>query len=164
MRAPSTESAPSEPATLLLRTLGAAGLYADAGAELILGPGKPLALFAYLALTPGRRISREFLMELLWADVEPDRVRNALRQALFHLRRLLGESAVPGTEELTLACAVEADRDLFLDCVERGDLDAAVDRYSGPFLPDFAAPGGAAFEHWCDLERNRLQTAFLSSA
>ena len=164
MRSPSVDSAPAEPAPLLLRTLGTAGLYADAGAEQLLGPGKPLALFAYLALTPGRRISREFLMELLWADVEPDRARNALRQALFHLRRLLGESAVPGTEELTLACTVDTDRDLFLDSVERGDLDGAVERYTGSFLPDFAAPGGAAFEQWCDLERTRLQTAFLSSA
>lgn len=164
MRRPSVDSAPSEPAPLLLRTLGGAGLYADAGAEFLLGPGKPLALLVYLALTPGRRVSREFLMELLWADAEPERARNALRQALFHLRKIVGESAIPGSEELTLACAIDTDRDEFLGAIAGGDLDGAIDRYAGAFLPSFAAPGGAAFEHWADLERDRLQSALLSSA
>ena len=113
------EIRPAPTASLLLRTLGAVGLYDADQSALILGPGKPLAVLTYLALTPGRRISREFLTELLWADVEPDRARNALRQALFHLRRLLGESAIPGSEELVLARPLETDRDRFLAALHR---------------------------------------------
>jgi DNA-binding SARP family transcriptional activator len=131
---------------------------------LLLGPGKPLALLVYLALTPGRRTSRESLMDLLWADLEPERARSALRQALFHLRRLLGEDALPGTEELTLARPVNADRDRFLGAIERGNLEGALESYAGEFLPAFGVPGGAAFEQWADLERNRLRAAFLRSA
>lgn len=149
---------------LVLRTLGGAGLYAHDGGEPILGPGKPLALLIYLALTPGRRISREFLIDLLWADLEPERARNALRQAIYQLRRLIGEQALSGSEELTLARRIDTDRDLFLGAVERGDLEPAVEAYRGDFLPDFGTPGGAAFERWADLERDRLRTAFFRAA
>ena len=151
-------------APLTLRTLGEAGLYAAAGGEPLLGPGKPLALLVHLALTPGRRISREFLLDLLWADVDPDRARNALRQALFQLRRLLGPDALPGTEELALARPIETDRDRFLAAIERGELESAVQAYGGAFLPAFGVPGGVRFEQWADLERDRLRAAFVRSA
>ncbi len=150
-----------EPAPLTLRTLGGTGLYSAGGSELLLGPGKPLALLVYLALTPGRRTSRAFLTELLWADLDPDRARPALRQALFQLRRVLGEDVLAGSEELSLARPVAADRDRFLDAVERGEPEAALEIYGGAFLPAFGVPGGAAFEHWADLERDRLRAVFL---
>lgn len=148
---------------LRLRTFGGAGLYAANASEPLLGPGKPLALVVYLALTPGRRTSREFLLDLLWADLEPERARNALRQVLFHLRRLLGDDALPGSEELTLARPIDSDRDAFLRLIERGELDAALEQYGGEFLPAFGVPGGARFEQWADLERDRLRSAFLRS-
>lgn len=148
----------------MLRTLGAAGLYAPGEATPLLGPGKPLALLAYLAITPGRRASRDFLVDFLWADLEPERARSALRQVLFHLRRLLGDAALPGTEELTLTIPIEIDRDQFLLAIEAGELDTAVVRYTGSFLPSFGVPGGAAFEQWADLERDRLRAAFLRCA
>lgn len=154
-------SPPPQTASLTLRTLGAAFLCSDETGETLLGAGKPLALLTYLALTPGHRTSREFLIDLLWADLDPNRARSALRQALFHLRRLLGDEALPGTEELTLARHLDSDRDRFLAAVEGGDLERAVETYGGEFLPSFGVPGGAAFEHWADLERDRLRTAFL---
>lgn len=149
------------PANHRLLTLGGTGLYDTTTGTQILGPGKPLALLTYLALAPGRRASREFLIDLLWADRDPDRGRAALRQILFHLRRLLGEDALPGTEELTLRHGLVTDRDEFLEALERGNEEEAVQRYGGAFLPDFGVPGGVAFEHWADLERARLQAAYL---
>ncbi len=152
------------PLALTLRTLGDSGLYAAGSLQAVLGPGKPFALLVYLALTPGRRASREFLLDLLWADLDPERARRALRQMLFYLRRLLGEEVLVGTEELTLSHAIDVDRNRFLAKLEGGETDAAVELYVGHFLPQFGVPGGAAFEHWADLERERLQTAFLRSA
>lgn len=149
------------PANHRLLTLGSTGLYETTTGTQLLGAGKPLALLTYLALAPGRRASREFLIDLLWADLDPDRGRAALRQILFHLRRLLGEDALPGTEELTLRHGLVTDRDEFLGALERGDVEEAVQRYGGAFLPDFGVPGGVAFEHWADLERARLQAAYL---
>ncbi len=150
--------------TLSLRTLGEAGLYAVGAAEPVLGPGKPYALLVYLALTPGRRTSRDFLLDLLWADLDPDRARNALRQTLFHLRRLIGDDALTGTEELTLTGAIGTDRDQFVALLEQGDPEGAIGIYRGAFLPAFGVPGGAAFEQWADLERHRLEIALLRSA
>lgn len=158
-----TVSTSADSTALTLRTLGATGLYAAGATEPLLGPGKPLALLIHLALTPGRRTSREFLLDLLWADLEPERARNALRQVLFHLRRLLGDAALPGSEELTLARPIDSDRDAFLRSIERGELEAAMEQYGGEFLPAFGVPGGARFEHWADVERDRLRAAFLRS-
>lgn len=127
----------------------------------MLGPGKPYALLTYLALAPGRRASRDTLIDLLWADLDPDRARRALRQALFHLRRLIGEDTLTGTEELTLGAGVTTDRDSFLAALERDDLEEAIVSYRGEFLPSFGVPGGAAFEQWADLERVRLRASVV---
>ncbi len=156
--------APSTPASFRLQTLGSAGLHVEGTDAPVLGPGKPLAVLIYLALAPGRRASRESLLDLCWADLDPARGRPALRQALFHLRRLLGEGAITGSEELVLALPIPVDRDHFLDAVHRDALEEAVARYTGPFLVDFGIPGGAAFEHWADLERDRLESLFRRSA
>jgi DNA-binding SARP family transcriptional activator len=147
-----------------LQTLGGAGLRVSGADELSLGPGKPLAVVTYLALTPGRRATRETLLDLCWADVDPERGRAALRQVLFHLRRILGEAAIVGAEELILQASVTTDRDRFLEAIGRDALDEAVATYGGHFLPDFGVPGGVAFEHWADLERDRLQSLFGRSA
>jgi DNA-binding SARP family transcriptional activator len=149
---------------LCLRTLGQIGLYDGTTNTLLLGAGKPLALLVYLCLAPGRRISRDFLLNLLWDDLDAERARRALRQALFHLRRLLGEDALPGIEELAFTADVRVDRDDFLEAIEGGDLEVALNLYSGQFLPAFGVPGGADFEHWADLERDRLRNAFLRSS
>lgn len=137
------------------------GLFDATSPEPVLGPGKPLALLVYLALTPGRRASRESLIELLWADLEPERARGALRQAVFHLRRLLGDGHLSGSEELSLSASIETDRDHFVAALENDALGDAIDLYVGAFLPSFGVPGGAGFEHWADLERGRLQASFV---
>jgi DNA-binding SARP family transcriptional activator len=152
------------PPALHLRVLGTAGLWAEGegGEHPILGPGKPLALVAYLALAPQRSETREHLVDLLWADAEPEAARRNLRQSLYQVRRLLGDECISGDHDrLALACPVRVDRDEFLAAIDAGDLRRAVDLYAGPFFPAFAAPGGAGFEHWADLERQHLHAAFL---
>ena len=152
--------------SFFLRTLGAAYLGAedsDRPAPL-LGPGKPLALITYLALSPRRSATREHIVDLLWADAEPEGARRNLRQALYQMRRLLGEDFLVGDHDgLQLTAAIRVDRDEFLAAVDRGDLPQAIDLYTGPFFPAFAAPGGAEFEHWADLERQRLHDTYVRS-
>lgn len=149
---------------MVLCTLGASALTIGADGEPILHAGKGLGLLVLLALTPGRRLSRDVLIEMLWSDAEPDRARNALRQALWSLRRSLGEEAITGAAELVLARPLVSDRDTFLTHVEAGRLQEAITAYTGPFLPAFGMPGGAAFEQWADLERRRLETTFVRTA
>lgn len=156
-----TRSVDTTTLSLRLRTLGTAALVSDHNREPILGPGKPLALLIFIALSPGRRASRESLIDLLWTDVGLDRARNSLRQSLFQLRRVTGEDAIVGTEELMLARAIAVDRDEFLSALDGGDIQGAIDVYAGTFLPTFGVPGGAGFEQWADLERDRLQAGFV---
>lgn len=157
---PAAQSPSDAPLTLL--TLGGASL--RRAGEPVLGPGKPLALLIYLTLAPGRTATREFLLDLIWADLEHERARHALRQTTWHLRRLLGEDCLVGRDEISLGIPIDADRDRFLRAVEANDPESAIGLYRDPFLPDFALPGTTSFEHWADAERHRLRGVFLRSA
>jgi DNA-binding SARP family transcriptional activator len=127
----------------------------------LLTAGKPLGLLIYLALSPGCTATREHMIDLLWADSEPDGARHALRQAIWFLhQRIGGQAIVASNINLTLAHPIDSDRDAFVAAIERRDFENAVELYHGDFLPGFAAPGGADFEHWADLERDRLGLMF----
>lgn len=160
-----TPSPPPSDARLTLTTLGGWSLaYAPPGQPPApaLGPGKPLALIVYLALAPGRAARREHLLDLLWADVDPDAAAHAMRQTIWLIRRRLGrETLRVAGDSVQLAGAVETDRDAFLAALQAQDFAAAVAMYHGEFLPSFAAPGGAEFEKWADLERGRLRAQFV---
>lgn len=155
----------STPATpLLLHTLGGVSLR-TAGGEEVLGPGKPLALLVYLACDARGMASRTHLLDLFWSDTEPERARHALRQVIWYLRQVLGAEVLrTSNADLVLDAPVMVDRDRLLEAVGRGDCDEAVRLYTGDFLGEFAVPGGAGFEHWADVERQRLRAAFQRSA
>src|SRR5437868_3635540 len=110
-------------ARLTLVTLGRAELrLAREGDEpgAVLDAGKPLALVAFLAASPNRSATREHLLDLLWADLEPDGARHTLRQTLWYLRRTLGDTWLTAAgDRITLGAMVECDRDAFLAAVER---------------------------------------------
>lgn len=160
-------ASPHDSTPLSLTTLGAVALSdARASGRVLLSPGKPLALITYLALAPRRLAPREHLVDLLWADLPPDKARHALRQTVWYLRQLLGAECLTTNKagEITLALALTSDRDQFLAALEEGELERAVGIYQGEFLAGFAAPGGVEFEHWADVERQRLRSAFLRAA
>jgi len=153
---------PDVPLTLV--TLGGWELLAshDGSVTPLFGPSKPLALLVYLALSPGRAVQREHLLDLLWADLEPSAANHAYRQTIWYIRQRLGEGCLKtGGNQLTLASRLEADRDQFLAAVQSQHWERAVGLYTGDFLPGFAAPGGAEFERWADLERWRLRSLFV---
>lgn len=144
-----------------LRTLGAFELLDGPGedANRALTGGKTLALVACLALAPGRRASRDVLLDLLWGDVEAERGRRTLRQTIWSIRQRFGESSLRSEDDdLVLDLPIETDAAEFARDAEAGRLESAWARYRGHFIPVFATPGGAHFEHWADLERNRLRT------
>lgn len=160
------DSVPS--AVLSLTTLGITQLsraLPGGDSTVLLGPGKPLAMLIYLHLAPGRASSREHLIDILWADLNMDAARHALRQAVWYLRQRLGDDALlTRNGELVLQLSLEVDRDAFLAALDRADLEQAVRLYAGDFLADFATPGGVEFEHWADVERYRLHLLFASAA
>jgi len=153
--------------THTLETLGAAALMSatPAGRRVVVfGPSKPLALIVYLASVAGGSATRDFLIDLLWADLEPEAARHAFRQTLWYVKQKTGRALIKAAgDTVTLADPIPSDRSDFLRAVERHEFDVAVSLYHGDFLPDFAAPGGLQFEHWADLERQRLRDTFTRS-
>ncbi|MEA3246976.1 MAG: AAA family ATPase [Gemmatimonadota bacterium] len=146
-----------------IRTLDGLALLARAGAdaEELLGSGKPAALIAYLEASPHREATREHLVDLLWADMDPTAGRHALRQTIWYVKRKAGDAVLDTRDDvLALARGVSSDRHAFVEAVEHGRYARAVDLYRGEFIPHFGAPGAAAFEHWADRERDHLRMMF----
>src|SRR5512141_2692609 len=132
---------------LTIQTLGGWALsYASPAQALtpVFGPSKPLAMLVYMALSPNRPAAREHLIDMLWADVDPDSAGHALRQTVWYIRQRAGADILKATGGmLTLTAPVDVDRDAFLAAIEAHQLERALELYRGDFLPGFAAPGGA---------------------
>ncbi len=112
-------------------------------------------LLAYLALTLGTHHPRERLAGLLWPDSSESNARRNLRQALWRLRKAIGESYLLVD---TMSIALSAAADVWLDVSaleDAADLDTktAVSVYEGELLPGF-------YEDWVLLERDRLGAVF----
>lgn len=133
-----------------------------AGVTVELSARPAQSLLAYLLLNPVTH-RRERLAGLLWPDSSEANARRNLRQALWQIRRALGEPAdtLLLVDEITLAFNTDSDYWLDVDCIaqplEEGatadDLIHAVAVYTGELLPGF-------YEDWVLLERDRLQAQF----
>lgn len=147
-----------------LVTLGAVALVRPSG-ELILQKSKFLALLAYVLASPTRTATRSQLAALLWGDSSPERAGRALRTTLFRLREALGipVSDRPGGE-IRLRVPITSDFEVFFGAIQAGDLEHAIGTYTGPFFPEYSDAGTVQFEHWADLERERLHAFFLRTA
>ncbi|MBI4420844.1 MAG: hypothetical protein HY560_08460, partial [Gemmatimonadetes bacterium] len=87
------------------RTLGALELTHSSGREhtAVLSQPKRVGLLVYLAAANPRGFHRrDTLLALLWPDLDQERARAALRQALTFLRHELGEDVIRtrGAEEV----------------------------------------------------------------
>lgn len=152
-------------AVLELRFLGSMEASVTGGAgDRRLGKGKPVALLTYLALAPGKRASRERLATLLWSDGTSEGARQNLRQAIWYLKRRLGDVIVTDDDTMALAPGSTSDVDRFTAAAAEDRFADAVAAYHGDFAPEFAAPGAAAFEEWAELERRRLRAIYVACA
>src|SRR5512145_2221959 len=100
---------------------------------------KLAALLAYLACTAPQAHARDKLMTLMWGSHFDAQARQNLRQALFRLRRVLGEDALISTgESVSLQPGVIAsDVARFEELLSKGSRDAladAVSLYRGSLL------------------------------
>lgn len=137
----------------------------DGSATRLLDMSKPLALLIYLACSPGRAARREKLQDLIWADLEPEAGRHAVRQTLWYIKQKVRQPIIEVSgDSLTLHAGVRVDRDLVVAASQAGDLERVVSAYRGDFVPGFAAPGGAEFERWAEVERAYLRSLFIRAA
>ena len=153
-----------------LHTFGRVELTSSSGQEIraVLAQPKRAALLVYLAVAQPRGFQRrDALLALFWPELDQERARAALRKAVHHLRRALGDAAIEGRgdEEVRLAEEVVwCDAAAFETALDGGDPEAAVGLYRGPFLDAFFAPDAPEFEQWMESERARLHRRAFDAA
>jgi serine/threonine-protein kinase len=145
----------------LLGGVELSGVPAEAADRLLVQP-KLVALLAYLALrgAGGRYQRRDQLVALLWPELDQTHARTALRKSIHAIRSLLGAATLVsrGDEEIALAeGAMLCDAVEFRADIERGDLNAALERYRDDLMPGFHLAGCASFERWLESERTELR-------
>ncbi|MFW6088240.1 MAG: BTAD domain-containing putative transcriptional regulator [Gemmatimonadota bacterium] len=123
-----------------------------------------IALLALLAVET-RGLSRDKLIGYLWPESDEKQARNLLSVSLYVLRGAFGEEAL-----LSRADDVRLDLDLvradvvdFEAAMDRGDHEAAVALYEGPFLDGFFLPDAGEFERWADRQRERLARRYADA-
>ena len=142
---------------LRLRTFG--GLSLSRGEENLSGAitqRRRLAILVLLATAGEAGMSRDKLMAYLWPEAE--RARHVLNQLLYAQRRQVGdESLFLGRKTLRLnPSLIGSDVADFERAIEARDFEAAVARYSGPFLDGFFLKDAPEFERWVDDQRTRF--------
>jgi serine/threonine-protein kinase len=118
---------------------------------------RPLLLLAVVAAARDRGVSRERLARLFWPERDEDAARNAVRQALFVLRRDSGRpDLLVGSSHLRLdPAAASSDFVELEEAAERGDHEAVVRLFAGPFLD--GVPGeGEELRHWIAETQSRI--------
>jgi DNA-binding SARP family transcriptional activator len=146
-----------------LETFGALRLTDEAGAGLP-GQRRRLALLALLAVAGPRGLSRDKLQAYLWPEGDAEGARHALEQAIYGLRRQLGEELFTGANPLTLNPAVLASDTTELEAaLDRGDHVSVVRLYRGPFLDGFFVGEAPEFERWAESCRAHFAQRYVAS-
>lgn len=153
------DGAQSEQSGLELCLLGGIELRGAprAAAEALLSQTKPVALLAFLALSPnGVFQRRDRLVGLLWPDLDQAHARAALRKALHELRNTLGAQGLVshGDEEVAVAPgALRCDVVEFAAALDDRRLARALELYRGDLMPGFHLSGCLEYERWLEDER-----------
>ena len=136
------------------------------GGATIRGPEGPLsgpavqrqrmALLAILAVADDPGVSRDRILGILWPESPEDKARRSLSNALYELRRNLGDEAILASgDALRLnPVIVVSDVGAFQSAIRDDKPKLAARWYRGPLLEGFAAVG--AFDRWVVQERSRL--------
>ncbi|HYQ81697.1 MAG TPA: transcriptional regulator, partial [Anaeromyxobacteraceae bacterium] len=123
---------------------------------------RPADLLKLVALSPGRRLSRDGVIGTLWPDKDPQSGANNLHRALYDLRQVLGGRWVDVDRgQVTLRPEAWVDVDAFEAAVASGRpeaLRAAVGLYKGDLAPE--DPDSA----WLSPRRASLRRAFADAA
>lgn len=127
------------------------------GADPGLAVGKPLALLAYVALAP-EPPSRDELAMLLWSGSSRRRARGSLRQALWQLRRRLGDDLFETDDPVTLREGLlVTDVGLFREHVAAGRLERALDLWGDGSADEIHIPDAPEWSRWFDELRRELE-------
>ncbi|MCE7985208.1 MAG: hypothetical protein DYG89_28890 [Caldilinea sp. CFX5] len=173
--------------TLTISLLGGFSVTAAGEARTAFAYDKVRGLLAYLVVEADRPHRRDWLATLFWPDQARRSALQSLSQALYQLRRALGETAgatpylltTPQTVQFNThsdfwvdlheftqrldACTGHTHTHLYTcaDCLAR--LAQAVALYRGHFLAGFSLADSPEFDEWTLLQRERFQRLALDA-
>lgn len=125
---------------------------------------KAQGLLIYLVLTAPYAHGRDLLSTLFWPEEPEQAAKQNLRQALYLLRKVLGDDRAGQQPFLCItrtavyfnsASDYRLDVAGFLAALEQGELETAVALYHGDLLPGFSCDS-LPVEEWLRQERERL--------
>lgn len=149
-----------------LRLLGTPAIEgAGVDGRAVLNQPKRLALLACLAVRGGF-VTRDTLVGLFWPELDEDRARRALSQAIHFLRAELGRRAVNtrGANDVGIGNLIRCDVTDFDNAVGERAWEAALALYGGRFMGGLIAPRSCELNQWMDGERTRLERAAAAAA
>lgn len=116
---------------------------------------RQLALASMLAAARGKGCTRDKLQAYLFSDSDQEHARHLLSDAVYVLRKDLGEQCIHTSGDVLRLNpgAIKTDVGAFEEALERGDLETAVACYAGPFLDGFHLGGSGEFDDWVEWER-----------
>lgn len=152
---------------LRLTTMGVIDLRDRLGRPVreVLAQPKRIALLVHLAVE-GRLgpVNRDRVLAMFWPESDEARARNALSQALYHLRQALGTEVIEG-QGASLSVTPEAlwcDALVMEEAIARGDAELALDLQRGEFCPGLVVTGAPAVEGWLSITRRDQRRRLLA--
>jgi DNA-binding SARP family transcriptional activator/tetratricopeptide (TPR) repeat protein len=124
-----------------LLTLGVPMLVSAAGEVVRYRTRKHFALLIRLALEPGRKFVRDYLIDLLWPDAPQAHGRHSLSQAITVMRNTVGREFVAAQRNTLALTAGVID----VDVLRLETCDAEI---RGRFLEGFDLRGARGFDEW----------------
>ena len=115
------------------------------------------ALVKLLAVTPGHRMHRDQLIEVLWPELDQAAGARRLTKALHFARRALAAGQVRLRDDLLCLEADDlwVDVDAFEGAARRGDTEEALALYAGDLLPE------NRFDQWAELRRVQVRASVV---
>ncbi|MGH7468984.1 MAG: BTAD domain-containing putative transcriptional regulator [Longimicrobiales bacterium] len=150
---------------ITLRMLGGLSLDGLAALPERVSQRRRLAVLALLASAPGRTMSRDRLMLLVWPDADTQSARHRLSSVLYDLRKALGtDGLVTRGEDIWLDPErVRTDVAELEVALAARDWERVAALYQGPFLDGFHLSDSVDFANWVDGWRDRLARDFANA-
>ena len=126
----------------------------------VLSQPKRVALLAYLAIEGRHRlVRRDELTAVFWPRRDDKRGRKALRNALYFLRRSIGEDVIltPGDEVGLDWTRFECDAGGSVEAIDGGGLGERRESGDDDFLPGFHISDAPEFEKWVEKKRASIR-------
>jgi DNA-binding SARP family transcriptional activator len=121
------------------------------------------ALLAYLGVE--RSVPREKLTAVLWPEVDEERSRRRLSQAIFELRKMFGPDLIETRgSEMRAGESLLCDARDFGFLADAGEYERALQLYRRPFLDGFYVDDAAEFERWAERRRAVLARTYAQVA